>query len=388
MLPDKFVPHEKLGKIGIVMSGCGLRSVIYLGHLRSLVKHGLAKNIFYFFGVSGSALTLSAPSMARSPEEFPVMLARAEKEWMRIARGGPKTIFNFPDSWWKVLFSKYIHFKNVEGLLDNAVLYDLLRDYDPELTVQSPIRFDIRVFNHISGKYEIISNCDPRFRRECGGDPEMLRHFIVASACLDFFFPPVHIGDSYYSDGDSVDILPAIKYGCDTIFVFSGHEKAYKASEGGAYAKIKNRAPVVIRSILNKYNSLRQQDEHALQKASRCIEQIVKERDMQAEHESVFVKTLSSVRRAQESVRDMMRAFEKNPSHFFFFAWRGGWDFWRDFFSTHETAKRKFPQTIHFYADDAVPKSLIPTSFNEEEDIIRAMEAAERQLDTTLETML
>ena len=64
--------------------------------------------------------------------------------------------------------------------------------------------------------HKIFSNV----QQEIHQDPTIFKEAILASTSIPGFFPPVLIGNPYYSDGFSFLIKPAFDAGCKTVFLF------------------------------------------------------------------------------------------------------------------------------------------------------------------------
>ena len=173
-------------------------------------------------GVSVGAIVGAKLSEAQKQDE----LIRKSDELARvfgiIDRIGPKSVF--PLHWWTIFLSLF-----KESLLNGSTLADLVygRTFngpplDAESIMNSPIEFGTLVFNIESGEQEIISNHDELTRKF----PPAIIDAVIASASLPPFFPSMAIRNtnSYprrvYRDNGHIDLRPAIKAGCDAIFVF------------------------------------------------------------------------------------------------------------------------------------------------------------------------
>lgn len=232
-----------LGKVGIVAVGGGFRGACLPGFFPPLIEHRVP--IRYLAGVSIGSLVLSAFSGLSRPDAFDEMeagLKRVVARFDYIDTVGPKAVFDFKQ--WKIW--------NSEALIpDDNALFWLLKDFDPVKSLNSPVRFDVSVFNEQTQTQEVISNHDPRFRGTRPlFTPEDWRKFIVASARIGPFLKSIKIGGDRYYDGGYASLSGALKYGCDTVFVLYPYPETYfrpQTSNSWIERMIAEHFPVVIK---------------------------------------------------------------------------------------------------------------------------------------------
>lgn len=214
---------ERLGRVGIVGAGGGFRGISIVGFLESFINHGLHKQWKYGFGVSVSAIILSAFSRAKKTEDYPLILKKVIDQFSEIEKFGPDCVFDFS----KIGIVRHAF---DESLMDNSHIFRLLEGMDPKECLGSPLRFEFAVQSKKFGRKRVFSNNMKIF----ADTPELFRTAVGASACLPPFFGPVQFamgseGD-VFSDGFSIYMDGAIKT-CDTIFVLFPYPQRYSAPQ-------------------------------------------------------------------------------------------------------------------------------------------------------------
>lgn len=215
-------PREVFGRVGIVASGGGLRGVAIPGFLEPLLELFAKYDMMpvYFGSVSVSALIFARLSEAKNPTELLAKLEGVKATWDYIGEKGPEVVFPFS---WKTP----AHAWNSHELLGNETLFNLLEDFDFQKSIQSPIRFEFTVLDDQTKKRATISNKDPRFRRV----PKNLTRGAVCSASFCPIFHRLEIEEGskqFYRDGGSIDLMSAVRYGCNTIFVLFPYPEEHR----------------------------------------------------------------------------------------------------------------------------------------------------------------
>ena len=211
-------PKEKLGKIGVVSSGGGLRGAVITGWLAPLLELMWTHDIMFHYlaAASVSAFMMAKLLEARTPADLKGILEHMIMRWNEVEKKGPTSVFN--------LSPLKIHLWNAESLLDNKPLWALTNGLDEHKAVASPIPLDIYVTEAETKRHMAISNHDPQIRE----NPFRLKEAMVASASLPAIFPKAKVGDNFYYDGGYVSLEGAIRAECDTIFVLFPYQREYR----------------------------------------------------------------------------------------------------------------------------------------------------------------
>jgi len=186
-------------RLGIIFDGGGFSGAYSVGYAKAVYASGLKPVCCQ--GVSVGSLTgASYVEKNGNPEE-------AERTWLKIEREGPHSIFPIIDIPRRI---------RKGGLFNNKGIYQLASRIDYQKIINSPIRFDIVVYNEDAEKQEIFSNRDQRSI----DDNSILKKAVVASCSLRGFLDPIFITENFYSDGISFLIKPLAQMGCNVIFIF------------------------------------------------------------------------------------------------------------------------------------------------------------------------
>lgn len=212
-----------LSSVGLVLSGGGFKCVAQVGWLEDLLPPLMkaGAKVTYIAGTSGGGLNGGKLAEAQTTDELLNRWESLAKIWEDVENAGPQSVF--PLSLINVI--KSIH---KESLLDGQTLDNLLnggkesktgersaKSFNPRRVLSSPRRFDVFVTNARTGAHEIISNRDRRVQE----NPQILTSALKATASIPPFFPNVEIEGVPYMDGGHIQLGPAIKAGCKTIFV-------------------------------------------------------------------------------------------------------------------------------------------------------------------------
>ncbi len=208
----KFLFHKKfkrtrkedsvnLGKIGMIFDGGGNTCAYGTGFALAVENKGLRAD--YVLGVSGGALN-GASYVERNGRTDKMILG-----WKDIETKGQSFLFDFG-------ISSVIMRLRRTAILSNVGLRYLCQNLDMQAIIKSDIQFDVVVFDEKANRQKIFSNC----QKEVQENPEILRKAIRASASIPGIFKSVNINGRDYCDGASFLIKPAIRAGCETIFLF------------------------------------------------------------------------------------------------------------------------------------------------------------------------
>lgn len=162
--------NKKKHRIGLVLSGGGLRGIGHLGALKALDEHGYQPDVIS--GCSAGAIIGALYAGGYSPDEI-----------LKIALGSdffPKTSLRF----------------RLSGFMDNAFLLQLFKKH---LSVhrfeELGIPLYVAVTNFQKGEIVYLHSGD-------------LDEAILASSSIPFLFPPVKTNDAVYYDGGILNNLP------------------------------------------------------------------------------------------------------------------------------------------------------------------------------------
>ena len=187
-----------LGKVGFVLDGGGCKCAFEAGVLRGLEKRGVKPKLVQ--GVSAGALT-GAKFVEAGAEPL-------VKIWLELEQKGYSAVFP------RMAMARHIWWSN--ALYGDAGLNWLVSFLDPKKLVESPIDFEVVVFNEVKEELEIFSN---RLIQANGWDPKIFPRIIKASASLSGGFAPEFINGELYSDGCRMSLESF--WDCDTVFILN-----------------------------------------------------------------------------------------------------------------------------------------------------------------------
>lgn len=171
----------KTSKLGIVLSGGGVRALAHAGFIKALIEHGITPD--YLSGTSGGALVATLYASGYHPDE---MLAFFKET---------------------PLFSFSLVALKKPGLIDSAK-YDLLfrRFFTKDTFEALHIPTTIAATNITSGTLEYFNS------------GELIKP-LVASSALPPYFSPVEMHGELYSDGGVLNNFPVepLEAHCDVI---------------------------------------------------------------------------------------------------------------------------------------------------------------------------
>lgn len=249
-------------RLGIIFDGGGFTGAWSVGYMKAVEEAGLVP--MYCQGVSVGAL--NAAKVVESEGRADAL----EKVWLyKIEREGAGSIFPmhqiFVRGFWSTSF------------FSDHGLRNLIANLDCRKVVRSSIELELVTFNEILRKQQLFGNHDPELRRR----PELIGDYILASTALAGFLPPVMIKGQTHSDGLSFLIEPAIRAGCQTIFIFLnddesngdiGHSICFKRLLAGIHNlndMVRDKEVAHAEDINHDLRVLAEQQETALQSLNR-----------------------------------------------------------------------------------------------------------------------
>jgi NTE family protein len=191
----------------LILSGGGGKGAFEVGAIDFLVKTaGLDFQIF--IGSSVGALNAALLGMATNYRELLAAVQQLKKLWEAI-QGNHSIYQSFPLGVFD-LFSR-------NALYNPCGLYRLIKNYiDPGQLCQNPTKFVIVPAVAIeTGELFYADSRNPALQN-------LILDFILASASIPLFFPPVLINDKHWYDGGLRDVTPlgaAFKENPDEIYL-------------------------------------------------------------------------------------------------------------------------------------------------------------------------
>ncbi|MDA2922536.1 hypothetical protein MYX07_04710 [Patescibacteria group bacterium AH-259-L07] len=197
---------RKFKKIGLIGDSGGFAAGAYqVGDLMAIEARDLVDSVIYVQGSSISAINF-LKWIEQGGQASPL-----KEIWVDDIEGhrrGKGFIFDYRGI--------------VKRLRSSAILSDkglrsLLRNIDYQTVVNnSDIQFDVVTKDENAACQKIFSTRDKKVRE----NPRILKKIVLASVSIEGVFPPVRIGNRYYSDEGKFSIGAALDAGCKTIFVF------------------------------------------------------------------------------------------------------------------------------------------------------------------------
>lgn len=222
---------KRLGKIGFVGAGGGCKGAISVGILKALSEAGITPD--YTFAVSVNVLNFA--------ELLTGGIDSIIKTWKSIEKKGDNSLFDKKDVPTRLILSK-------PSFFDNDGVKKLISNINIRALTESPIPMEFPVINETQDdETENILNHDERFKEHS----ELLPQYILASVSVPGLLYPVQIGADWYSDGQFISLEPAVKAGCDTIFVLMNDYKEIVKEPQKTKAYIR---------FINNYNKLLARD--------------------------------------------------------------------------------------------------------------------------------
>lgn len=204
-----------LGRICVNAGGGGFKGLAaVLGYLEPLIEKGFW--IDHFTGVSVSALIGAKLSEARNQSELRQKYRDVRAIADAVEARGPESVFKYS----KATVVKHIF---SESFLSSDALRILMKNFDPQKSVDSPMLFNFFVYDHDAQEYKMLSNHDEQFKK----NPQLLKEAVIASASLPPAFPSLRVGDCLYSDGDCLHLSHIPECGCNTIFILFSRPRIY-----------------------------------------------------------------------------------------------------------------------------------------------------------------
>lgn len=233
-----------LGKIGVIFDGGGYTGAYSAGFAKAMEELGLRPS--YVQGVSVGAL--NGAVMVGQNGKTDQMIS----VWKDVEIKESNFIFDFG-------ISGMIKRLRRTAILSDGGLKYLCLSLDLQSIIKSDIQFDVVVFDEKDNTRKIFSN----FQEKVQKNPEILKKAIRASASIPGLFRSVNINGRSYSDGVSFLIKPAIRAGCETIFLFLNEPLELESSETGGWSWFKRLllgklyvGRLLRKEMVNQYRSL------------------------------------------------------------------------------------------------------------------------------------
>jgi len=199
-----------MDKIGVVLSGGGARGSFQVGALEVVIKE-IGLNPSHFFGVSVGALNSAMLSQANpSHDDLLKYLDVLKGVWLGIKEN--KDIYDY--SFIPILNELSIIF-SPSLFKPNGLKKIIQTNIDKERLFSSLRFFSCGVVDFVTGEYSEINNRDKSFMAH-------IDDYILASASMPTFFPPVNIDGKLLFDGGLRNITPlasVFKHDLDKIIV-------------------------------------------------------------------------------------------------------------------------------------------------------------------------
>ena len=160
----------KKKKIGLVLSGGGVKSLAHVGFIQALLEQQIVPSVIS--GTSGGAIVGGLYASGCTPSEI-----------LNFFKKTPIFKFN-------------LIARNKPGLIDSEKYLKLFPDYFPKTFEELQLPLFVAATDLIKGKLEYFSS------------GELLRP-IIASVAFPPYFSPIRIGDGYYTDGGILNNFPS-----------------------------------------------------------------------------------------------------------------------------------------------------------------------------------
>ena len=170
-----------LGRIGIVVTGGGFKCAFQVGFFQALDEYGIRAEKIQ--GISGGCLNAAKYLEGGS--------AALKQVWLAIEKNGYSSLFSRWDAVKHIAFASSAIFRD-DGL--NA----LVNQFNMENILNSPVNFEVVVWNEVAEKNEIFNS---HALKNQAFTAENFKRLIKASASLPGFFSPEEINGNLYSDG-------------------------------------------------------------------------------------------------------------------------------------------------------------------------------------------
>ena len=187
-------------KNALVLSGGGAKGAFQIGALEVLIER---KRIDFqvLCGVSVGALNAAAlaqapvsRSAARSQQNLITEFRKLRKLWLKKIAGNRSIYTGRPGGTAGII-------GGADSIYDPEGLRKLLKSLlNPQRLRRSGRVLKIGMVNLDTGRYESV---DPRNIRA-----ERIRDYVLASATMPYYFPPVEIADDWWADGGLRNITP------------------------------------------------------------------------------------------------------------------------------------------------------------------------------------
>ncbi|HEX2952796.1 MAG TPA: patatin-like phospholipase family protein [Bacillota bacterium] len=179
-------------KRALVLSGGGSRGAFEVGAIDYLVNEE-GMDFTYFMGTSAGALNASMLGQAGDHQELMDEVKKLKGIWLDIK--GNRSIFSpNPWSYFRLIFKDALHEpRGLKKLIHENI--DLNRVFDPASVVK------ITTVALETGELLVADSRQAQFKRD-------FFSYILASASVPLFFPPVYIQGKHWYDGGLRDLTP------------------------------------------------------------------------------------------------------------------------------------------------------------------------------------
>lgn len=221
----------------LVLSGGGARGAYQVGALRGLAELGVLSRSPFDVLVGSSAGALNAAAVAAATDGFDAGLARLEGVWRalrpaHVFRTDVASLGRIGARWaWDLSLGGVTRRVGATSLLDTTPLRTLLRTHVPFDRIETHVASGaLRALALVATELHtsngvVFLHAPPgtplwRRRRWRVERTRIAAEHLLASTAIPIFFPPVRIGDGWFSDGsirNTTPLSPAINLGAERI---------------------------------------------------------------------------------------------------------------------------------------------------------------------------
>lgn len=265
-------PKKQTVKIGLVLTGGGARAAYQVGVLRAIsVITKIEKMPFAI--VSGfSAGAINGTWLASRFEDFD---AATKSMWDAWASMTTDRVFTTDSISLARIAVRWLKDRSFGGFMNRKSQINFLLDTSPlENFVKTHIDFDalnehlaaqrihavaVTAANYRSGHSTVFYNGNPKIQdwrkfNRISVRSAIKSEFVMASAAIPIFFPPILVGNSYYGDGMirlNAPLSSAIHMGAEKLLIIGirGPRPAFAASEAVASISLSEIAGTILNGL-------------------------------------------------------------------------------------------------------------------------------------------